>query len=161
MVAEVTITKDHISFNDDGTAWLVDIHRWGGSIYRLDRPCDYCQRNDLSPMSAIGFVCPAMCIDGRHTFTIEVEEPLGRGDVFPDPGWFTTHRVSIIPGMVLPIVGSADHDPGELCAIVEITDDGEHCLWPEGIDNHFDVEWITLPPAAAPGMWAVKLKVLR
>ena len=190
------IPADHISFNDDGTAWLVfddDSWRVAGGPYwwHLDRPCDHC-KNDGPWTIDCG------CIDGRHTFTIEVGRPANGwhperdgdpdckcsactgeacwqyhpfgghcdhdsidrhdGKECDDPE-FRTYRVSVVPGMVLPIY--ADFPGYDVPQWIDVSDyygDGVimASLQTQGLANP---PFITLPPAAAPGMYAVKLKV--
>lgn len=113
------IPVDRINFTGDGHAWFVTGTR-GGSLEAaaLDRPCDTCggtgtvhcpgpsvkpqtqmQRNaaglvmgrDYCYGMHMGHDCPD-CIDGRHTFDIEV----GEGERCHS----TVHRVSVVPGMV-------------------------------------------------------------
>jgi hypothetical protein len=184
----VTIPKDHISFNDDGTeAWIVFMVMppvtQEGSVrspwFALNRPCDMCQGTAWSCIvetdegDFMEDTCPD-CIDGRHTFTIEVEQDrdawvcecsaIGRHhcvyngwrEVFPLSA--RTYRVSVIPGMVLKMRQWQHPLP---------TDMTYPCLiqMPKGYwltahtDSFSDGFQVPLPPAAAPGIWAVKLKV--
>lgn len=144
------IPADRIIFGRD--AWLVvpdaDLDaEWDAARCRaLDRPCDAMCNGDWK--------C-SRCIDGRHTSDISV--------ACPDPdcphctagGPMYRYRVSVVPGMVLPI---AD---GDLSALLEqgpcigFDDYGVPHLF---VPNEPPAP-ITLPPAAAPGMYAVKLKV--
>ena len=69
------IAADHIAFDGD-TAWLVMEHleAWLGL---KDRPCVTCTGTGLVPFGLPSNGperCPD-CIDGRHTFEIEVECP--------------------------------------------------------------------------------------
>lgn len=193
-LAHPMIPADHISFNDDGTAWLVTAaqpHSCLGCgrtlldqtgcpgrtmhvahITRpLDRPCDACAGTAANLLDELdddhsffkSEPCPD-CVDGRHAFTIEVEcdGPVHRSDRPCLNGCAygaLTYRVSVIPGMVLPVYGE---DPGDwpdmltadkLCVIIK--NDGTAVLW----DGAGDFTSLTLPPAAAPRMDAVKLKV--
>jgi hypothetical protein len=140
------IPADHFIMNPDGTAWWVpdnsSLGDVGGDMMKaLDRPCD-------SPD----------CIDGRHTFTVEVA-----WQTEVDAYESETHRVSVVPGMVLPIVGTV----GAFAVLWENHDPNPCILWKP--DNVYRVgpkllvgntlTPITLPPAAAPGMRAVKLAV--
>jgi hypothetical protein len=60
--------------------------------------------------------------------------------------------------MVLPIVNN-ENTPPLNAPLIEIWDDGVAFLWnEEAIDNGAALP-VVLPPAAAPGMWAVKLWV--
>lgn len=173
---------DRITFTDDGHAWIVvDAHENfppspGEMVWAaLDRPCDHCGAlvragdqvidtegrrwvNGRSVARHEPFRCPD-CIDGRHTFDIEVVRRVfngGAGGTSTD-----TYRVSVVPGMVLPIeevdpplVPYPDHD-----ALVRYAGDASEpwFIYTEH-DDMTDTVW-GVPPAAAPGMWAVKLKV--
>ena len=160
------IPADHWHDNGDGTAWLVTHGGLGIDLFdSFDRPCDTCGGTGRRQVDQYGNVwgdklaeamstiivgdipCPN-CIDGRHTFTIEVEVP----QVLPKH-WPAHLRVSVVPGMVLPIV----HDPGKTDEqVIEMgfSDRTKAVLW------WHDRGWsrITLPPAAQPGMWAVLVK---
>jgi len=168
------IRASHFHDNGDGTAWWIvkPVHRLGvtntvGDDYydpswfmSLDRPCDTCDGTtriacpgpsvepktqmgrDAAGLVAgkdycygmhMGHPCPD-CESGRHTFTVEVETPVG--EVYVQAKHRTrTLTVSVVPGMVLPIYGN------------------EFGGWQiSAADAH-------LPPAAKPGMWAVKLAV--
>lgn len=156
------IPADHIQFNGD-TAWLVGTEWWGTTIMRdaQDRPCSTCEGcgwtvegpNYYEPYGD-RIVC-LDCIDGRHTFDIEVE-----ADYFIEPSHHhvlaDVHRVSIVPGMVLPIV---DIWPTESPAIYHDPSSPVSEWWytlakPDGWNLP-----ITLPSAAAPGLWAVQLRL--
>lgn len=160
------IPQDSITFTDDGHAWLVITYgkpqNW--PVFN-DRPCDTCEGS----WEAVSFPsdeqdgeivyalrrCPH-CIDGRHTFEISTycEQQC---DVLPCKfvgdcsGGVRTLRVSVVPGMVLPLTR------GDECPYAP-----HICLDDLGRWDHWDgtrSRIITVPPAAAPGMWAVKLKV--
>jgi hypothetical protein len=122
--------------------------------------------------------CPADCIDGRHTFTVEVE-PGGCGRCDPwtahldgEAGFhgetcasigcdqrtmLATHRLSIVPRMILPLVQVDEHNTvGHY--IVRVND-----RWFR-IDNSslpvtLHGEVFDLPSGARPGRWAVQCKV--
>ena len=144
---------------DVDTAWLVYEDQSLFSVDAnklLDRPCDTC-KGEPPPFVSYGpgmvqMQCADRCIDGRHTFDIEVEVRTSQLGVEPK----ATYRVSIVPGMVLPIVGWTSPFPEAF-----ITPDGDrHRVYPTGVEpDTDDTLLITLPPASAPGMWAVKLKV--
>lgn len=150
------IPADHITFNDDGTAWLV--FNVIAPLYDpwspLDRPCDTCGGEGILIHSVENnwMKCPAQCINGRHTFDIEVALP-----THDDPNcrcWAChdrsrTYRVSIVPGMVLPIKNTYEGRG----AIYMMRNDTPFIATQAAVDD------VTLPPAAAPGMWAVQLKV--
>lgn len=144
--------------NGDGTAWWVT----GDTLTRyyaelLDRPCDRCYGQDVRTLDVRGWHdhCPD-CIDGRHTFDVEVANRPNRGIVA------RAYRVSIVPGIVLPIYGEgelADGDglPCEGMTHID-TQAGRFmlCVWS---DEGWAETPVELPPAAKPGMWAAKLKV--
>lgn len=188
------IPADHIHFNDDGTAWMIVREfverndRWWDSaryLSDLDRPCDTCdgvgcsmnglESGDHGPLACEHLGCCPDCIDGRHTFEIEVEGCVcdsehGYVDSCPGNQW---HRVSIVPGMVLPIYGvpmplgtgrATDWgDADEMMLFVESTPQPFiGIMQVSGTAYLVDVgqaERITLPPAAKPGVFAVKLTV--
>lgn len=161
------IPADHWHDNDDGTAWWV----WDGNgtahppayLDVLDRPCDTCADIDVrggTPRRDPG------CINGRHAFDVEVECGVamcrnGNPGYWEDGGkcgycdgsTIQSRRVSVVPGMVLPIVHHLDWLSDLRC--VEFDKDGDYQLW----DGRGNPTPATLPPAARPGMWAVKLRV--
>lgn len=126
------IPFDHWHDNGDGTAWLVksgfDSDFPASRLSELDRPCDTCSQYS-GPNDVIN---RKDCIDGRHTFEVEVEHHDAAYMTYQTSEPSTrTYRVSIVPGMVLPILSLDPH------------------RWPG----------VALPPAARPGMWAVKVRV--
>lgn len=145
------IPFDHITFDGD-TAWWVPSDLFGPTpgidIKRLDRPCDTCDGcKHLCTDGVNAIPCPD-CIDGRHTFEIKV------GPMYCEHGRFTKrHRVSIVPGMVLPIYGP-HMQRGEVVKFISTRKGG-----PWLNDRGQPPRPVTLPPAAKPGMWAVQLKV--
>lgn len=161
---------------DGDTALVVEYDRPGvlGGWCDHNRTCDTCGgtgwRSDHSTGCdrACGGKCGGTgiqecgCIDGRHTFTIEVEayevQPIGLAR--PKPATLTVHVID-----VLPIYGQPDsplpagtgkwvwHSPDDadpdrrgtfLCEIAG----SETVMTP-----------IALPPDAAPGKWLVRVKV--
>jgi hypothetical protein len=153
------IPADHISFNDDGTAWWIPSWPFTvGVVRQLDRPCDTCD-GAMSRRVVKETMRPHGCIDGRHTFDIEVE-----ADYFIGPMHHhilaEVHRVSVIPGMVLPIHNECpDEKPIEhVCQAYQDERWILHLDWKK-LKIEPSERQIALPPAAAPGMWAVKLKV--
>ena len=182
-MTRVTIPADHWHANNDGTAWLIaqrcrddrapqEAH-WGVGhpcVYgcrALDRPCGTCDGRGIAAVTSRGEdgydVCPD-CIDGRHTFTVEVACDFCNGNTPPPnvvapPCWKCAgrksgaHRVSIAPGMVLPV--QADPSPGS----AKIGFDGVSFWHYNTTTEPWTHERVTLPPAARPGMWAVKLAV--
>lgn len=153
------IPADHITI-DKGTAWCAfkldgpDRLAWWKYV---DRPCDTCGGQDVRTLNATGWHdhCTDCGGTGRHTFEIEVP-----GNVF---GWGGkrgdephTLRVSVVPGVVLPIVDSANsHDVPDDCIDLRSGGITKHRCGPvwEPVDD--------FPPAAKPGMWVVRLAVHR
>ena len=169
------IPATHVHDDGDGTAWVVfgddDNERdffpaeW---VTDLDRPCDLCDGtganqpdedyDDINIAWAVDddtgplYDCTA-CIDGRHTFDIEVPRHVAPMRDGIHIGTTVTYRVSIIPGMILPI---GDRDDESTTALIFINEVGNAYLY----DPHQPINVpVTLPPAARPGMWAVKLRV--
>ena len=189
------ISADHFRDNGDGTAWWVltendcfiewDIPRW------FNRPCNLCDGGAFEIDSGFNDgVCPDCNGTGSHTFDVEVEcwhdcKRFG-GSV---PGWARGSgwdwvpcwcdgtfkialRVSIIPGMILPIIRGAcpaptnsPHRPAHV-HLAEPSDDNQDQsgICKEDCDLVWDNPWksqnlVTLPPAARPGMWAVKVRI--
>jgi hypothetical protein len=108
------IPADHWHDNSDGTAWAVaeKLRDITGSFVPPDRPCDTCWAGNRPTSDFKWEPCPDCDGTGRHTFTVEVacgcrtpyglHQPVaniidcgGTGKV--------THRVSVVPDMVLPI----------------------------------------------------------
>jgi hypothetical protein len=143
------IPADHFIMNPDGTAWLVmpadpitdGIPDWWVA---LDRPCDHCKGTGAGRNR---YKCSDCAGTGRHTFTVEVEF------VTDDPVSITTDiRVSVVPGMVLPITGEMDGGPLRIERVEGYQDEMI------GPDDQF-IRDVTLPPAAKPGMWCVQVKI--
>lgn len=165
--SDITIRADCIAF-EGNTAWIVLADGVAAARWReFDRPCNTC--DGRTRYEGDGFVCPD-CIDGRRAFEIEVEvwfDALDNAWVggqrrvdFDHVGaessrrTAVTYRVSIVAGMVLPIVEDADDEP-DMIALVTLSPNGAAEYWDAN-----EVEQgipITLPLAARPGMWAVKL----
>jgi hypothetical protein len=146
------IAADRITI-DGNEAWWVP--PWTQAslppIANLNRPCETC--DETSYVQGEEFVrCD--CIDGRHTFDIEVGRPFWLAD--PPTPRSRTYRAAIIE--VLPIFGEnhddwpSPHPPGP--AYVRLNDSGRAFLL-----TPFESHEITLPSAAAPGMYAVRLAV--
>jgi hypothetical protein len=126
---------------------------WAGPAYALDldRPCEPCEADYRNMVTRETHDC----IDGRYTFDIEVASRLSSG---PDARGAArlAYRVSIVPGMVLPIHDWMGHDTTYAQSWIAFTNPNEPGSW-----LWDDETWtpITLPSAAAPGMWAVQLRV--
>jgi hypothetical protein len=174
------IPADRITFNGNEAWWVVKpVHRRAvtntvGDDYddpswfmSLDRPCETC--DETSYVQGEEFV-RCGCIDGRHTFDIETPCPTcatksewcgfdGIGN--PDCSNGTaTYRAAIIE--VLPITEGLQCS--ERIAHVCQNPEWSHTGWLHHAeltdDRHIETEWpIILPPAAAPGMYAVRLKL--
>jgi hypothetical protein len=149
--------------NADGTeAWLVREAWEVDPDHDADRPCDRCFGEGVILVVNQGEEPCGVCNGtGRHPFDIEVAvEHTGTG-------WIADrHRVSVIPGMVLPIVKRHPISHYSTLAEGETTRVILRSLpAPGGVvveyTNHSGavVDDLTLPPAAKPGMWAVKLHV--
>jgi hypothetical protein len=156
------IPADRIHFNDDGTAWWVMDEAPHRGLNAIDRPCDTCGGSMYVWPEGSSFRSNTPCPDcdgtGRHTFTIEVENDT----YLIDPSF--TYRVSVVLGMVLPIYGEddmGDRLPQEWMPHITINSFNAAQQWwrnPKCPDEWAN-DGITLPPAAKPGMWAVKLEV--
>jgi len=168
---------DHIHFNDDGTAWWVidgpglrssdiDSVRY---LSDYDEPCDTCGGegvvDDLDNDGAV-VTCEWCDGTGRHTFTVEVS---CMGDTERCRYVMTEHehtiRVSVVPGMVLPIHDRDNLLDGDTALdhdwqphITVSADQALLCVRDARYTDDWDERAITLPPAAKPGMWAVKLE---
>jgi hypothetical protein len=161
MIVPPRTPTDHISFNDDGTAWWA-LGSWtlddSPPVKHLDRPCGSCGGSGyVSDEMVIDAPCPDCDSTGRHTFTVEVEQLCDtlanalRCDLI-------TFRVSVVPGMVLPIVdNSNDWEHGHIDHIDMMDETAILRTNTEGFCQ--DGEIITLPPAAKPGTCAVQLQV--
>ena len=175
----MSIPASHIKFSDDRTtAWLVvsaDPSEYGWDV-ALNRPCDTCDGSLEQLIVERGVVrCPDCHGSGRHCFEIEVrtECTCERRTIGGGAGWYDhatdcpvrsikgylasdgwhfvrTLTVSVVPGMVLGPL-----DDGQFV--------GESDYWYEepNILRHFhdDQNDITLPDAAAVGMFAVWFNV--
>jgi len=173
------IPADRIAFSDEGTeAWWVAYHpvmlRPGCvgeghagvrsfDVRNLDRQCDTCRGSGAADV--VRGICVFMCEvcdgTGRHTFEIEIATGEGWSSV-TQQNKTRTHRVSVVPGMVLPVVELTED---------ECSSNPHVCVWRGMIDEMggepFD-HWIyhdgdqeteiTLPPDDV-GDWAVQLKV--
>ena len=161
------IPASSIHFNGDDTAWLLlPTPEFSGAeksdlakYIQADRPCDTCGGNwqdYLEPLDRDGnVVSPCLdCVNGRHTFTVEVQCGTW-ADCSPTCSGVNTLRVSISPGMVLPIVAAParpDHR-----AIVQLQEPHSGAVLFDPDQDAAPI--ITLPPDARPGMWAVLLDI--
>jgi hypothetical protein len=152
------IPRTNIEFNEAHTkAWWVVPTLFGMPFVEFpdgfmdvrnafDRQCDTCKGGILE-VKGDGMEwlvdCPD-CLNGRHTFTIDIES---------DEGVIYCKRVSVVPGMVLPLLdGDKKGNKYPPDAIYHTNGDG---WWLASDFNNI----LDLPSAAKPGMWAVKLKV--
>ena len=174
------IPATHFRDNGDGTAWwvLTAFENWIINDDR-DRVCGTCGGHGYHYPEETGVPTGCDCLHGRHTFDVEVEasgcehkytdhtggnytamercrDCKASRDGYGFSPWIKQRRVSIIPGMILPIIANSND-------------------WEHGVTNHIDLmgstvilrtntdgfeqdhEIITLPSAAAPGMYAVKV----
>lgn len=183
------IPADHISIDGD-TAWLVvEADSLPIIDYRadteddIDRPCDTCGGDKfwLDWDREEPVACGDCHGTGRHVFDIKVEADspnrcsrCGRLRLAWNSechcGWslegppacgFRSLRVHVVPGMVLPIVRDEDWDgePWPIITRAVSVDDQWYVRdrYPDGTRYAYRV-W--LPPAAAPGMWAVQLRIV-
>lgn len=152
-----------------------------------DTACNYgCDMyGDHGPLACENGCCPDCDGTGRHTFTIEVEAS-GCEHRYTDHGggnytawekcrdckaardgygmtpWVKRLRVHVAPGMVLPIYAKpSDGTEGEpKVTILGPTDQGRVLgLYWRNYPHDNPAEVITLPPTAAPGMWAAQLAI--
>lgn len=160
------IPADHVIFDGDTAWWVLPWTQASAPpIANLDRPCDEYACNDGSWLDGDGDIvcdCEECHGSGRHTFDIEV-----RADYYIAPMHHhvlaDVHRVSIVPGMVLPIVdGNIAEELDRNDRHIMSNGDGTFRFYEAGWWDHPNIDddyLVTLPPAAKPGMWAVKLKV--
>ena len=115
-----------------------------------DKPCDTCNGSGVErrPDGEWEPPCPDCDGTGRHTFEIHPNDPEW-GD---EPYCAGCLRVHVLD--VLPIVDCDDVPPPADFNWVEWFDDGEHLVW-----WGLAADPITLPSAAEPGMWLVRVKV--
>lgn len=142
------IPADRISF-DGQHAWLVvgDKKEIADRWVEVGRICNSC---DGTGWSDSRHLCHMGCIDGRHTWEIEVATKAGGR--FTPRTEYQTLRVSVVPGMVLPISDRLDSSRPE--SYVARMRSGFFL-----IDRATDTGTpVTLPSAARPGMWAVQLR---
>jgi hypothetical protein len=161
------IPADHFGPTVNGEAWWVMDEAPHSGLNAIDRPCDTCDGSGLrvasSPDGREVYHGPGLCPDcdgtGRHTFDIEVAcEACGDRHDIPigNSSGGATYRVSVVLGMVLPIVDVVDECPehSHLCVFY----DRRTNRWSFSDDTKLDPV-TALPPDAKPGMWAVKVAV--
>jgi hypothetical protein len=149
--------------NGDGTAWMVVTLPVSAAMQHFDRPCD-CNCHDSAGPDVVE---ECDCIDGRHTFTVEVEHAangcqIGSCRDQDSDLRYGVHRlrVSIIPGMVIPIIDPGPCSP-EVIPCIELwtkgTSAGDAWLWLDDQQRH--ALSVNLPDGKRVGMYAVKVKV--
>ena len=174
------IPADMFHDNGDGTAWWIPRDDEFGSDVLIDairddmRPCDACDGSGWTDAVRIVGRVPCRACDntGRHTFAIEVAQssfwskdeqikyridPCDDADCCQRPP--AAFRVSVVPGMVLPIVGDGFVVDGPY---IELVDGGEVVLWTpdQAIGDHrssFVGDGIMT--GARPGDTAVQLRI--
>ena len=171
------IPANHITINGDTAWWVFDHGLQLIDLAAADVPCDGCFNGEypIWDHNDVEVECPDCDGTGRHTFAIEVEcvgtlMPNDHGGLTCDGGCsdypygVVTHRVHVVPSMVVPIVDVwGDHESAPRNGrVVDLGNQGH--AWVVDITSKADwqlqpVERITLPPAAKPGMWAVQLAV--
>jgi hypothetical protein len=149
--------------NGDGTGWWVlesTLVHGVRPIATLDRPCDTCDGRKVLPWQPGelpgGGYCPK-CIDGRHTFEIEVSELVTNHPDHPNVGRWQCRTLRVSIGMVLEIVREHNYLPNTRA--IEITDQGLALLHHPAPDGAMRTTRTTLPSAAAPGMFAVLVNI--
>ena len=155
---------------DGDTAWWIADGPLRDSRYSsrrfiddFDHPCMTCGgETNLTAADGETFVdCPD-CIDGRRALEIEVECSFCRGGAWDSHCYKGTRTltVSVVPGMVLPImeiIPSQESWVEPWQAIVGVPGLFSLYSWPGYGSAHGD--WVRLPSSARPGRWAVQLKV--
>jgi hypothetical protein len=151
------IPQSAIHFNPDGTAWSVgdDLDKLIFDLFDLAVQLIPRKRNELAVLAGAAWTVEVEC-----TGTLQPNDQGGLtcdggcADAYP---WGTvSYRVSVVPGMVLPIVAWGQRREIEPPYLVT--------QLPPPMAIYVDADRIaratvTLPPDAKPGMWAVKLQV--
>jgi hypothetical protein len=171
------IPRTAIHFNPDGTAWLVTHecdcdHRLSVGCHltyrNLDDECRPCGGDSNLWFRLGGSPCPDCDGTGRHTFTVDVA-----WQTEVDAYESETHRVSVVPGMVLPIVRgacptptNAEHRPAHIHVNTDESPMPVFGMCEADSDLIFGSPWksenlLTLPLDAKPGGYAVKVLVHR
>jgi hypothetical protein len=160
-----------IHFNDDGTAWslLYELAQYVPAAefpeVWLDRQCDTCGGDGVQ--AGIGFRCTFCDGTGRHTLTVEVGEQTALAESDPEFAASLrslTLRVSVVPGMVLPVhVIPSPLEPDEMMWKLETTPQPFIGIAQVSglavLVEHDRATPIALPPDAKVGGYAVKVKV--
>lgn len=155
----MTVPATSIALQDDGTAWWYTadpIAHSEGWALTIDRPCDSeCFKGTATYENYIVLGSPRCpdCIDGRHTFTIDVEPPFPE-TYLNDPT--RSLRVSVVPGMIAQIVGIGEATTETQYPFITPKVGGGWVLHhiPRAMAERTP---ITLPSDAKPGGWAVQL----
>jgi hypothetical protein len=177
----MTISDTAITINGD-TAWLVvplsGYHPNVATTYtHYNRPCDRCHGTGrMLEDDASRPTCPDCHGTGQHTFTLDVE--CGDSihlpfvpDLTDDDPWYVpgdrecrqcdesgTRSLSVHVVAVLPIHDHcADYKPADhICRAWQ----DERWYWHRSdLGDRPTEEIVTLPPDAAPGMYAVRMEV--
>jgi len=162
------IAHDRILLDDDGHGWVVFDKAWPAVDQwdMLDRLCNTCGGTKIKPRPRAVVNGPIMpeyvacdCIDGRHTWTAEIE-----GFWDDKAGAFVgavrdprSVRLSVVPDMVLLIEFDGDGHDGDhphVCAC-ETVRGWAFFPMPTGDDT---VAGVPFPAAAKPGDWAVRVR---
>ncbi len=153
------IHHDHITITDN-TALLVVSENEAVDAYGpkwANRPCDTCDGCKHLCVDGVNNIrCPD-CVNGRHTFTVEVDYGSGNtygGRTRGEP-WGVEFRVHVID--VLPIVDETDVLNGVTVPAHHVIMRYSGEAW--AVVGTSPPERITLPSAAEPGMWLVRLAV--
>jgi hypothetical protein len=150
-ISSPAITIDH----EAATAWLVDTPGMSVGWELRNRPCDTCLGTGFMTLGLSRDTGrPCHCIDGRHTFTLDVAAPfIPYCDVYIEPTTITVHVVAVLPIQNIDsnnIDTIWDREDGTHWWVVATPP--HHNEPPEGLP-------VTLPDSAAPGMWAVQMEV--
>ena len=169
------IDAEHWHDCEDGTAWWVTDSNVAFIDYTgADRPCGgcdgrkWCLGND-TPGLYDAIACPDCNGTGRHTFDVEVgcsvrcspADHLFQGGAtcsVCNGSSMLTYRVSVEPGMVLPIVNYGEHNIVGRYIVTNVESDSFYMMQNETFP--VTSELITLPSAASPGQYAVKVRII-
>lgn len=157
------IPADQFLLTGFGFAWWVKSKPTfdgadGELLTQLDRPCDTCKGSGWLPdRYNANSSLRCHCLDGRHKFDIEVQS---HPALMEWPGG-RTYRVSIVPGLVMPIITmveacSDDPNPPRFVLIDPVVPGRAVAV---GVPDAEHETVIQVPPAAGGAKWAVKLLV--